>query len=96
MGAVGLGGWAALGTLAMCAVLFGISACALVAAFEGIPPGIPQTYPELGRAAAGHWGRLLTIIVSLMEFSGAGLAVTIVVWQEIAELLGVHLYLEII
>lgn len=88
VGAVGLGGWAALGMLAVCAVLFGVSASALVAAFEGIPPGVPQTYPELGRAAAGNWGRLLTIIVSLMEFSGAGLAVTIVVWQEIAELLG--------
>ena len=88
VGAVGLGGWAALGALAVCAALFGVSACALVAAFEGIPPGIPQTYPELGRAAAGRWGHLLTIAVSLLEFSGAGLAVIIVVWQEMAELLG--------
>lgn len=88
VGAVELGGWASLLGLALAAALFALSASAMVQAFQKMPPGTPQTYPELGRAAAGHWGRLLTIIVSLLEFTGAGLAVIIVVWQEMSELLG--------
>lgn len=49
--AVHQGGWVSLLALAAAVAVFGFSAHLMVWAFDLLPPGVPQTYPELGKAS---------------------------------------------
>lgn len=51
--AVHMGGWVALVALVCTGALFCLSAHLILRAFDLLPPGVPRTYPELGKASAG-------------------------------------------
>lgn len=58
----------------------------IVWAFDLLPAGVPRTYPELGRAAAGQHGVRAVMALSFLELFGGSCILLMVAWR-MAELL---------
>ena len=50
--------------------IFAFSGRLIVSSFEFLPPHTPQTYPELGKAAAGAAGLRAVMLFSFLELFG--------------------------
>eukprot|EP00271_Cylindrocystis_brebissonii_P005064 TRINITY_DN17004_c0_g1_i1.p1 TRINITY_DN17004_c0_g1~~TRINITY_DN17004_c0_g1_i1.p1 ORF type:complete len:504 (+),score=52.01 TRINITY_DN17004_c0_g1_i1:183-1694(+) len=85
--AVKLGGWVSLLVLALSTYVFSWTAKLLCWAAEALPPDVPPSYPNIGKAALGPAGQWLVMGSVLLEFWGAQGMCLIVLWQSIALLL---------
>ena len=52
-----------------------------------MPPGVPRSYPELGRTAAGAAGARAVLLFCFMELAGASIVLLMVAWQMLELLL---------
>lgn len=81
--AVRLGGWLALLTLGAAAAASLCSGLLICKAFEHLPPGTHKTFPELGGAAGGRWGRHVATSAALAECWGGACIALLVMWEHL-------------